>query len=75
MWFPTAVLRQLAELVGATEKRGTRMMASTLNRVRDTPGLLIIDEAQNFTTEAIDLLRTINYPAITWDYLHGKYPP
>ncbi|WP_081107308.1 AAA family ATPase [Gluconobacter potus] len=57
---PTAVLRELAELVDATEKRGTRMMASILNRVRDTQGLLIIDEAQNFTTEAIDLLRTIN---------------
>ncbi|MBR0559526.1 AAA family ATPase [Neokomagataea anthophila] len=57
---PSAVLRELAELVDATEKRGTRMMASILNRVRDTQGLLIIDEAQNFTTEAIDLLRTIN---------------
>ncbi|WP_336947358.1 AAA family ATPase [Asaia sp. HN010] len=56
---PTAILRELTELLDANEKRGPRMMASLVQRVRGTGGLIIVDEAQNLTTEAIDLLRTI----------------
>lgn len=56
---PTAILRELTELLDANEKRGPRMMASVIQRVKGTRGLLIVDEAQNLTTEAIDLLRTI----------------
>ncbi|ATJ89396.1 hypothetical protein HK16_10785 [Acetobacter senegalensis] len=56
---PTAILRELTEILDANEKRGPRMMASVIQRVRGTRGLLIVDEAQNLTTEAIDLLRTI----------------
>ncbi|MEE8657699.1 DNA transposition protein [Acetobacteraceae bacterium EV16G] len=57
---PTAVLRELTEIVDASEKRGPRMMASLIARVKGTRGLIIVDEAQNLQTEAIDLLRTIN---------------
>lgn len=56
---PTAILRELTEVLDANEKRGPRMMAAVIQRVRGTRGLLIIDEAQNLTTEAIDLLRTV----------------
>lgn len=56
---PTAVLRELTEIVDASEKRGPRMMASLIARVKGTQGLIIVDEAQNLQTEAIDLLRTI----------------
>ncbi|OUI99552.1 AAA family ATPase [Acetobacter cibinongensis] len=56
---PTAILRELTELLDANEKRGPRMMAALIQRVRGTRGLIIVDEAQNLTTEAIDLLRTI----------------
>jgi len=57
---PTAVLRELTELVDAAEKRGPRMMAALIRRVQGTHGLIIVDEAQHLQTEAIDLLRTIN---------------
>lgn len=56
---PAAVLKELSVLVNATETRGARMMANIIQRLRGTGGLLIVDESQNFTTEAIDLLRTI----------------
>lgn len=57
---PTAVLRELTEIVDAAEKRGPRMMASLIRRVQGSHGLIIVDEAQHLQTEAIDLLRTIN---------------
>jgi len=57
---PTAVLRELTEIVDAAEKRGPRMMAALIRRVQGTHGLIIVDEAQHLQTEAIDLLRTIN---------------
>ncbi|MBF0858827.1 AAA family ATPase [Gluconobacter sp. LMG 31484] len=57
---PTAVLRELTEIVDAAEKRGPRMMASLIRRVQGSHGLIIVDEAQHLQTESIDLLRTIN---------------
>ncbi|EHH67593.1 hypothetical protein GMO_21640 [Gluconobacter morbifer G707] len=57
---PTAVLRELTEIVDAAEKRGPRMMARLIRRVQGTHGLIIVDEAQHLQTESIDLLRTIN---------------
>ena len=57
---PTAILRELTELVEASEQRGPRMMASLIRRVQGTRGLIIVDEAQHLQTESIDLLRTIN---------------
>lgn len=36
------------------------MMREVINRLRDTGGLLIIDEAQHLTTAALDLLRALN---------------
>lgn len=56
---PTAILRELSDLVEAPERRGARMLNSILRTVTGTGGLLIVDEAQNLTTEAIDLLRTV----------------
>ncbi|MBY4640319.1 AAA family ATPase [Gluconacetobacter entanii] len=56
---PTAILRKLTSLVDANVQRGPGMMDSILERVRDTRGLIIVDEAQNLQTESIDLLRKI----------------
>ncbi|WP_122050389.1 AAA family ATPase [Asaia bogorensis] len=56
---PTAILRELTETLEANVRRGPRMMASLIQRVTGTGGLIIVDEAQNLTTESIDLLRTI----------------
>ncbi len=56
---PTAILRKLTRLVDANTQSGPGMMDSILERVRDTRGLIIVDEAQNLQTESIDLLRKI----------------
>jgi DNA transposition AAA+ family ATPase len=57
---PTAILRELAEIVESNERRGPRILNSIVRRVDGTAGLIIVDEAQNLQTESIDLLRTIH---------------
>ena len=57
---PRAILREVAEVVGCPAVRGPRMMREVINRLKDTGGLLIIDEAQHLTTPALDLLRSLN---------------
>lgn len=57
---PTAILRELAEIVESNERKGPRTLNSIVRRVEGTAGLIIVDEAQNLLTESIDLLRTIH---------------
>ncbi|MCH4024011.1 MAG: AAA family ATPase [Acetobacter sp.] len=56
---PSAILRDLAVIVEAGSDRGSRLMSMIIRRVRGTRGLIIVDEAQHLTTEAIDLLRSL----------------
>lgn len=53
------MLLELAEVLGITEKSPTKLSKAIINRVDGTKGLIIIDEAQHLTTEALDEARSI----------------
>jgi DNA transposition AAA+ family ATPase len=53
------MLLELAEVLGITEKSPTKLSKAIVNRVDGTNGLIIIDEAQHLTTEALDQARSI----------------
>ncbi|WP_339860451.1 AAA family ATPase [Thalassospira alkalitolerans] len=53
------MLLELAEILGVTEKSPTKLSKAIVRRVDGTNGLIIIDEAQHLTTEALDQARSI----------------
>lgn len=57
---PRGILREVAEVVGCSVTRGPRLMRELISCLRDTQGLLIVDEAQHLTTPALDQLRALN---------------
>ncbi|AUG53907.1 AAA family ATPase [Thalassospira marina] len=59
------LLVELAEVMDVTEKHAARLAKAICRRVEGTKGLIIIDEAQHLTTEALDQVRSI------YDRAHG----
>ncbi len=54
------LLTLLADVLGVAETRSTeRLSRAIIGRVQATGGLLIVDEAQNLTTELLEQLRTV----------------
>lgn len=53
------MLAVLADEIGISERRSLWLSRSIANRVRGTSALIVIDEAQHLTTEALDQLRAI----------------
>ncbi|OUJ17086.1 AAA family ATPase [Acetobacter sp. DsW_063] len=60
MQTPNAVLRELCDVIGVECGAQQRRLAAIVRRVTGTRGLVIVDEAQHLTTQAIDQLRTIH---------------
>lgn len=56
---PSAVLQELAEMLGCNDK-GQRRIRAIIRRLKDTEGLLIVDEAQHLSVRAIEELRSIH---------------
>jgi DNA transposition AAA+ family ATPase len=54
-----SMLRELAEVMGINDSP-SRLSRAICARLRDSDGLLIVDEAQHFTTGALDQLRSIH---------------
>lgn len=57
---PYSMLAELAELLGLSERAPDRRSRAILQRVRNTGGLLVIDEAQHLKSPALDQLRSIH---------------
>jgi DNA transposition AAA+ family ATPase len=55
-----AMLEYLCEVVGVAENAANRRSRALVARVRGSGGVLIVDEAQHLTTQALDQLRTIH---------------
>jgi hypothetical protein len=55
-----AMLEELCEVVGVTERSAGRRSRSIISRVRGTSGLLVVDEAQHLSVQAIEQLRAIH---------------
>jgi DNA transposition AAA+ family ATPase len=55
-----ALLEAVCGALGISERIARRRAGACIDRLRDTGGLLIIDEAQHLTTEALELLRGIH---------------
>ncbi|WP_412557572.1 AAA family ATPase [Thalassospira sp. MIT1370] len=53
------LLVELAEVMEVDEKHAAKLSKSIVRRVEGTKGLIIIDEAQHMTTEALDQCRSI----------------
>lgn len=53
------LLVELAEIMDVTEKQPAKLARAICRRVEGTKGLIIIDEAQHMTTEALDQVRSI----------------
>lgn len=59
---PGALLMDLAEAVGlgSVDRELKRISRAIVRKVRDTGGLIVADEAQNWSSDALDQLRTIH---------------
>ncbi|UMM63791.1 AAA family ATPase [Aristophania vespae] len=57
---PRALLEEIAEIIDSPVKSGSGVMRGLIKRLRNTGGLLIIDEAQHLSTESLDQLRGLN---------------
>lgn len=55
-----ALLEEVCGALGISERIARRRAGACIDRLRDTGGLLIVDEAQHLTTEALELLRGIH---------------
>jgi DNA transposition AAA+ family ATPase len=53
------LLVELAEVMDVTEKHAAKLARAICRRVEGTQGLIIIDEAQQLSTEALDQIRSI----------------
>lgn len=59
MCSPSAVLQELAEILGCNDK-GVRRARAIIRRLKGSEGLLIIDEAQHLSVKAVEELRSIH---------------
>ena len=55
-----ALLEELCEVIGVTERSPSRRSRSIIARVRGSSGLIVIDEAQHLSVAAIEQLRSIH---------------
>lgn len=53
------LLVELADIMDVTERHAAKLARAICRRVEGTKGLIIIDEAQHMTTEALDQVRSI----------------
>jgi DNA transposition AAA+ family ATPase len=60
MTSPHGMLSELAELLGVGERAADRRSRAVLHRLRNTAGLLVVDEAQHLTSRTLDQLRSIH---------------
>lgn len=56
---PNAMLMKLAKAMGVTEKRSVWLSEGIIDKVRNANALIVIDEAQHLSTDALDQLRSI----------------
>lgn len=57
---PNFAMRALAQAMGISERSAGERVGMIVRRVRDTGGLIIVDEAQHLTSAAIDQLRSVH---------------
>jgi DNA transposition AAA+ family ATPase len=57
---PQHVLPQLCDALGVAERMNARLFDALLKRLRGTDALLVIDEAQFLTVEALEQMRTLH---------------
>lgn len=69
---PHALLDELARHLGVAEKASARLSGAIQQRLRDRQGLLIIDEAHQLSTEAIDQLRSLHDKAAVGIVMSGN---
>lgn len=53
------MLNEVAAVLGVTEKSATKLPRAIGRRVQDSGGLIIIDEAQHLSPQALDMLRSL----------------
>ena len=56
---PNAMLMKLAKKMGVTEKRAVWLSEGIIEKVRNENALIVVDEAQHLSTDALDQLRAI----------------
>lgn len=54
-----AMMGELCEVIGVTERATTKYARAIGRRVKDTGGLIVIDEAQHLSATALDQLRSL----------------
>jgi DNA transposition AAA+ family ATPase len=57
---PNFAMRELARTMSITERSAGERAGLIISRVRDTGGLIIVDEAQHLSSAAIDQLRSVH---------------
>ena len=55
-----AFLEAVCDALGISERIARRRAGACIGRLKDTGGLVVVDEAQHLTTEALELLRGIH---------------
>jgi DNA transposition AAA+ family ATPase len=55
-----ALLEAVCDALAISERIARRRAGACIGRMRDTGGLMIVDEAQHLTTEALELLRSLH---------------
>lgn len=70
---PSAVLQELAEILGCNDK-GVRRARAIIRRLKGSEGLLIIDEAQHLSVKAVEELRSIHDQAKVGIVFIGNAP-
>ncbi|MQT14415.1 AAA family ATPase [Segnochrobactrum spirostomi] len=57
---PNNMLSELADIIGVVERRSVWLSRAITHRLRGSAGLVVIDEAQHLSSQALDQLRTIH---------------
>lgn len=57
---PNNMMMSIALALGLVEQRNARISGAIVSRLKGAAGLLVIDEAQHLSTQALDQLRTIH---------------
>lgn len=57
---PNNMLGEIAERMGLLERRNTKLSGAIVARLRGAAALLVIDDAQHLSSQALDQLRTIH---------------
>ncbi len=71
---PMKALKEIAFVLGDVDRGGGSWLRAIVRRVRGSQGLLIIDEAQHLSTDAIDQIRAIHDQAEIGVVFSGNEP-